>query len=149
LLERAECGYNVTKATSSNADINSCCPVGSNPKQQGGKLMLTAIAIAILVGVAASAVTATFLQAKIADLALQMRDLVNQKADEMAKVREILSNTEKELAKTQANESRLLKDWSSWWSEKQELTKALEAAIKVNKKANKTAKKSVKKANKK
>lgn len=109
--------------------------------------MLTAIAIAILVGVTASAVTATFLQAKIADLALQMRDLVNQKADEMAKVREILSNTEKELANSKANESRLLKDWNKLYFEKNELTKALDAAIKVNKKANKTAKKSVKKAN--
>ena len=99
--------------------------------------MLTAIAMAILVGVAASAVTATFLQAKIADLALQMRDLVNRKADEMAKVQEILSNTEKELANTKVSESRWIKTWSELHSEKNKLVEELEKANSAIKKATK------------
>lgn len=113
--------------------------------------MLTAIAIAILVGVAASAVTATFLQAKVVGLVNQIKDLVVQMGDEKAKAQETISKLEKDVESWKSSSSRYLKDWSELYQEKREWTEALEKAAeaKAAKKANKTSKKPVKKANKK
>jgi len=121
------------------------------PNKQGGKLMLTAIAIAILVGVAASAVTATFFQAKVVGLVHQIKDLVVQMGDEKAKAQEIISKLEKDVESWKDRSHRHLKDWSELYQEKREWTEALEKAAeaKAAKKANKTSKNPVKKANKK
>jgi len=113
--------------------------------------MLTAIAIAILVGVAASAVTAAFLQAKVVGLVHQIKDLVVQMGDEKAKAQEIISKLEKDVESWKSSSSRHLNDWSELYKEKRVWTEALEKAAeaKAAKKANKTSKKPVKKANKK